>query len=470
MKAKAMNRFIAIMLIVINLFVLAGCENTVSTTQKDSESTTSTTEVSEASTLSSDAQSDTDTEAGPQMGTPPGTPPDGAPGEPGGNGSTTVDHGSYVSLVTEDSTGETYESTSDSENAVRVEGSTVTLTDATINKTAGETGSGDSSNFYGVNAGLLAMDGANVTLNNAVVNTTVEGANGIFSYSEGTTVTVNNATIQTTADSAGGIMVTGGGTMVVKDSVIDTEGDHSAALRTDRGGGTLTVDGGTYTSNGTGSPAVYSTADISVSNATLTANNSEALVIEGKNSINLTDCIVSGNMTSTNSESVHNVMIYQSMSGDADTGTSTFTMTNGDLTANQGDMIYVTNTSCTIELTNVTLDLYTDVLLNIVGNNSNNWGTEGSNGGQCVFTVINQILTDKIIVDEISSLDLRLTNGSSFTGTINSEDEGGTVSVNMDSTSEWALTGDTYVTELTGSTENIDTNGYTLYVNGVASN
>jgi len=53
------------------------------------------------------------------------------------------------------------------------------------------------------------------------------------------------------------------------------------------------------TSKGYNSPAVYSTADITVSNAELTSNNSEALVIEGKNSIKLNNCDVSGNMSST---------------------------------------------------------------------------------------------------------------------------------------------------------------------------
>ena len=66
--------------------------------------------------------------------------------------------------------------------------------------------------------------------------------------------------------------------------------------RSDRGGGTMTVDGGTYTSRGTGSPAVYCTADITVNNAALTAENSEAVCIEGLNSLSLTNCSLSGNI------------------------------------------------------------------------------------------------------------------------------------------------------------------------------
>lgn len=59
----------------------------------------------------------------------------------------------------------------------------------------------------------------------------------------------------------------------------------------------MVVDGGTYTSNGVGSPAVYSTADIAVNNAKLTANGSEAVCIEGLNSLRLFDTSLTGNMS-----------------------------------------------------------------------------------------------------------------------------------------------------------------------------
>lgn len=59
----------------------------------------------------------------------------------------------------------------------------------------------------------------------------------------------------------------------------------------------MVVDGGSYTSNGTGSPAVYSTADIAVNNADLTANGSEAVCIEGLNSLHLFDTDLTGNMS-----------------------------------------------------------------------------------------------------------------------------------------------------------------------------
>ena len=184
---------------------------------------------------------------------------------------------------------------------------------------------------------------------------------------------ISDSTIRTTGDCSGGIQTTGGGTTNASNLDVETQGNSSAAIRSDRGGGTVHVDGGTYVTNGTGSPAVYSTADISVSDATLTANNSEGIVVEGKNSVSLTDCKLTGNMTGTyqdDSENIHNIMIYQSMSGDAEVGEASFTAEGGSITAKSGDMFYVTNTDCTISLKNVAFKLANEVFLRVEGNSS----------------------------------------------------------------------------------------------------
>lgn len=291
----------------------------------------------------------------------------------------------------------------------------------------------------------------------------------------GTTVNISDSTITTTADNSGGIQTTGGGTTNASNLTVTTSGNSSAAIRSDRGGGTVNVDGGTYTSNGYNSPAVYSTADITVKNAELTANNSEALVIEGENSITLEDCTVYGNMSDTNGtssdENVHNVMIYQSMSGDAEVGTSSFSMTGGSLTSNNGDMFYITNTNCTLSLTGVKLtnkdsDGY---LLNVTGNSaSHGWGSAGSNGAQVTFTADNQTLKGNIRVDSISTLDMTLSGNSTFTGTVNvidNEDGGTAVSDNavitIENGSTWNLTGNCMISNLTNN-GTINFNGYTI--------
>ena len=284
-------------------------------------------------------------------------------GKGGGfGGSSTVTQGSSANTISEDGTytDTTYTSTGDDENALRVDGAAVTLDGVTVDKSAGATSNTENGDFYGVNAALLATNGANVTITNATVTSSAQNGNGVFSYGSGTVVNISDSTITTTADNSGGIQITGGGT--------------------------VNVDGGSYVSNGYNSPAVYSTADITVKNAVLTANNSEALVIEGKNSIALENCDVTGNMSDTkgssSEENIHNVMIYQSMSGDADVGTSTFSMTGGTLTAKNGDMIYVTNTHCVLTLSGVTIqnEDADGALLRVVSNSaSHGWGAAGSN-------------------------------------------------------------------------------------------
>ena len=410
------------------------------------------------------------------MQPPSGNMPGGnAPGGFGGSG--TVTQGTSATTITEDGTysSTSYSSTGDDENALRVDGATVTLDSVTVDKSAGSSSNTEDGDFYGQNAALLATNGAKVTIKNATVNSSAQNGNGIFSYGAGTTVNVSDSTITTTADNSGGIQTTGGGTTNATNLTVNTSGNSAAAIRSDRGGGTVVVDKGTYTSNGYNSPAVYSTADITVSNSTLTANNSESLVIEGKNSIKLNNCDVSGNMSSTNGsssdENVHNVMIYQSMSGDADVGTSEFDMTGGSLTGNNGDMFYITNTHSIINLSNVDItnkdaDSY---LMRVTGNSAaRGWGKAGANGAQVEFTASNQTLNGDIAVDTVSTLNMTLTDSSDFTGTINIIDnaQNGTAVdnnavVTIDSDSTWTLTGDCTVTSLENN-GTINFNGHTI--------
>lgn len=249
---------------------------------------------------------------------------------------------------------------------------------------------------------------------------------------------------------------------------ITTSGGSSAAIRSDRGGGTVTVNQGTYTTSGTGSPAIYSTADISVSNATLESKAAQGVVIEGSNSVALTDCKLTANHSKLNGQdsSYQGVMIYQSGSGDASSGTGTFTMSGGSLTNSQGSVFFVTNTTAIINLSNTT----------ITNNDSNNiflnaasaaWGTSGSNGGDVTLTASGQTINGSMTIDANSGLTLNLEDSSTMTGAINSANSGAEIDVTVESGSTWTLTGNSYVTSLNNN-GTINTGAYTLYVNGTA--
>ncbi len=364
---------------------------------------------------------------------------------------------------TVDASGETYVATEDDESAVDVGGSAnETITNAIIKKDSGDATSADDSSFKGVNAAVRVYDEAILNLSGCTITSDAKNATGVFAYDKGT-IYISDSTVDVAGGGAGGIQVAGGGTLYATNLTVTSA--SKAAIRSDRGGGTLVVDGGTYTSTGSnGCPAIYSTADISVSNSVCTSENSRAVIIEGKNSVILNDCTLEGNDQSSKEGSVKaNVLLYQSASGDADEGTSSFTMTGGSIKSNSGAMFYCTNTSSVITLSDAELILSEDNSLLIVS--EGRWGKDGKNGGQCEFNATDQTLEGSIIVDDISSLDLNL-SGSTYEGAINESGQAGEVSVSLDSASTWTLTGDSYITSFDGDITSIITNGYSLYVNG----
>lgn len=377
-----------------------------------------------------------------------------------------------------------YTSTESDENALLISGDVkATLTDIEVTKT-GDSDGGDATSFYGTNSAILAKGGSTLTIKNAKITTNATGANGVFSYggsattnntnSDGTTVNISDSTITTTKDNSGGIMTTGGGTTNATNLTITTSGTSSAAVRTDRGGGTVTVNKGTYTTDGKGSPTVYSTADVTVKNATLTSTKSEGIVIEGKNSVTLENVKLTSTNNTLNGKSTtyKNIFLYQSMSGDASDGTSSFTSKNSEIITNKGDTFYVTNTSSIINLTNnkITNKDTTGAFLRI---QKDSWGSTGANGGYVTLNMTNQTVSGGIIVDELSTLKMNITEKSSFTGSINTDNTAKSITLKLDKTSTLKLTADTYVTSLDNADEtnsNIDFNGYKLYVNNKSIN
>jgi hypothetical protein len=397
-------------------------------------------------TLDDDGNAATVTISDNAGGQPGGNTPGG--GAPGGSTSSQPESYNAVTEYTEDTevSDETFSSTGSDENAVLVSnGANVTLKDITLDRTSSDSTDGDSSSFYGVGAGLLVTDGT-VTIDNATITTDSAGGAGIFSYGNGN-VTVSDSTITTRQDTSGGIHVAGGGTLTAKNLTVTTNGESSAAIRSDRGGGTMTVDGGSYTSNGTGSPAVYCTADISISNAALTANGSEAVCIEGLNSLKLTDCDLTGNIPENEQNDCNwTVILYQSMSGDSEVGNSNFSMTGGSLTSKNGGMFYTTNTESTFYLSGVDLSYSdsNDFLLKCTGNsNARGWGSSGANGADCEFTTDAQTMAGKIIWDStLSSLTCKGTITDEDGNTVTVKDSDGTTYV--EGTSDYTITVSSY--------------------------
>jgi hypothetical protein len=363
--------------------------------------------------------------------------------------------------------GENYTDSSDGGHAIMADGEKAFYTNITVNKTGDA--SGEEADFYGANAAVFATNGATLDLREVSVTTDGAHANAVFSYGRGTTVSIADSTIKTSGRCSGGLMTTGGGTMNARNLVVRTAGNSSAAIRSDRGGGTVNVTGGTYSTDGVGSPVIYSTADITVSDAELKSNASQGVVVEGKNTVTLENVMLTANNTKKNSgksSRYQAIMIYQSMSGDAAEGTASFSMSGGSLTNLNGDIFLVSNTSAVILLRGA--DIINDdpdgVFLRA---EAAGWGREGENGGRAELYAAEQRIDGDMVVDGVSSLTLHLGAGSVFTGAVRPED-GGAVCAELTDGAKWVLTGNSAVSSLTCAPDSILLNGFTLTVGGAA--
>ena len=413
---------------------------------------------------------------------------DAPPPPPPGGGSMTfytadavtdLESGEYTDTTFADSVGE-------KEVALRVGPGVVgALKNCIVTKSAGDM-TGDDGSFYGVNSGILAYSEdestpAELTIEGGEVTTSANGANGVFAYGH-STITLKDTTVTTQgAGGSGGIMVAGGGTLYADNCTVTTEGGSSAAIRSDRGSGVMVIDHGTYIANGslgTGSPAVYCVADITVTNATMQANNAQAICFEGRNPFHMYNCYLEGNYTASDDDENCNVMVYQSMSGDSAEGTTFCTMVGGVLKANNvsengnAKMFYTTNTYSYISLSKVQM-VYPEgmdtFLLCACNTNQRGWGKAGENGSECVLYTITQNMDGNIIYDTWSYLGIFMTEYSRLNGAILCREDNGErgCDLYMDATSEWVVTGDSLVRDFSnGGAKIVDEEGKAVSVVG----
>jgi len=359
-------------------------------------------------------------------------------------------------------TNQTYTSVAEDVSAILVGGgSSLTLFNPTV-KTSGESSSTENSSFYGLNAAVLATRSSQIMIYGGTVTTSGRGANGLFATGAGASVSMTGGSIKATGGGGHGVMASAGGALALTNVNIVTTSERAAPVATDRGSGTIVVSGGKMTSAGRGSPGIYSTGKITVFNAEFISTGAEAAVIEGRNSITLADCTLTGAARC-------GVMVYQSFSGDAEGREGTFTMTGGSLTATSGPLFFITNTKGVITLKRVKASATSGILVKA---GVDRWGRTGSNGGKAVFTADEETLAGDLVAEASCSIHATLQNGTTLTGAIKD------AALTIDATSKWKVTADSTLTSLTNTSEisglsvsNIVGNGHSVrYDAGLAAN
>ncbi|MBQ6742241.1 MAG: hypothetical protein IJR04_06605 [Bacteroidales bacterium] len=370
-------------------------------------------------------------------------PSDNSPTYPQG-ATFTLSNGSTVTK-----TSESLSSSTQYYNVIQVTNGTLNLTGCTFTKT-GDGSSGDNSSFYGNNSTVYAgaasstnyqstTAGANAVINitNCTISSSSQGANAVFA-TNGATINVEGVTINNSNSVSRGLHCTYGGTIVASNVDITTQSATSSTIATDRGGGTVSVEGGSATAQGAKSAVLYSTGTISATDLTGTSAQGEIAIIEGDNSITMTNC----EMTSGSSERA--LLMMQSGSGDAEGTNPTMTITGTSLTMtdNSAPLLEVAtcvNATCTLD--GCTLTVPSSVLMYVMDDSQ--WSTSGAIGN------------------------LILANGD-YTGTVK-QDDGYTANVTVQSTATWNLTANTTVTTLVNN-GTINTNGYTLSYSTLSGN
>lgn len=344
--------------------------------------------------------------------------------------------------------------TSDQNSFIGKNKATITINSSVFDKT-GNTTNDDNSNFRGQNAVVLGIEGSQTSIKNSNITSNSIGSNGVFATGEGSVINVENTNIHTKGDSSRGLDATYKGTVNGKNLTITTEGAHSATLATDRGEGTITAEAAKLTTSGAGSPVIYSTGNITANSINGVANKSEIGVVEGKNSITLTNSNVTGYHD-------NGFMLYQSFSGDAENGIARLKAENNTLTTHgTGAFIYVNNTTAEADLTGNTILMPNTTTL-VKATADSRWGKDGENGGHLTLRASNQELNGNIVADSISTVALDMTNGSSLVGAVNTDNTAKEITLKLSKDSNWTLTGDSYVKSLT----NEDTTGGNIHLNG----
>ena len=322
------------------------------------------------------------------------------------------------------------------------------------------------SDIYGKNAGIIANNKINAQISNSKIKTEGKGSSGIVATEDGTILKVENTQIETKEERSRGIVATDSAKIEANNVNVITRGYKASGVAIDFMYGEIELSDSEITTNGIDSVPIYSVGKITAKNSTLISNNAECVVIDGNNKVELENVIaVAGKK--------RGIALYYTGPKTKGDIIGKITVTGGSLDVKDGPVIYVTNTTAEINLSNVNIKSNSNIFLQAKIDTDDELSQEGTIekalGGKVILKAENQIIKGDILLDNESTLNMNLSSNSIYNGKVNGDKTGKEIKITIDETSKWQLTGDSYITVLDNediSNSNIDLNGYKLYVNG----
>lgn len=298
----------------------------------------------------------------------------------------------------------------------------------------------------GLNACLLSMEGSTISISGGNVTTLGSGSSGLYALGNASRIVADEVTVTTAGDSARGASAENGGTLNLSDTSLTTVGPNAAGIAINLGGSNAMLTNTVITTGGLAAPCYYTNVTLRTQGGSCNAAQSEAAIIEN-------DGVLELRQTSLTSRALTRwgILLYQSTSRDAGTAEAEFDMQGGSLSVTDANSpaFFVTNVNAAISLSGVNVTTASGVVLKAGAQNT--WGTAGENGGTVSLFLTGQNLKGDIQTDRLSSVVIQMRSNSNFEGAINTADTARVLALDLDTTSSWTLTRNSYVPQITGA-------------------
>lgn len=278
-------------------------------------------------------------------------------------------------------------------------GGSVVLRNCTIYKT-GDTTQAEESLQTGVNTALVVQNGGNLVLESCTIETDAKGAGALAAVGENACVVASDTTIVTKQEQSIGIAAVDNGCVLAQNIKVESQGAYSPLMVAGTWNGTIQARGVTGKSAGQYAPCLYSAGGITLWDSQLQADASACAVLEGKNSLSVTESV----LESLSAEQC--VLVFESEQTKQaqpaqQEGMAEMSVSGGRLSAKQGAAVCVTNTQAQLTITD-SAQVVSDEGVSIRAM-ADRWGSSGSNGGVLILRT-NEDLQGTMVSDGLSSI------------------------------------------------------------------